>query len=84
MRKVEFKNIIKDGINRNKKFMAVKMRGEKDVNPRVVIIQGEDITPVRERYLRATDDDMIFKDTGDKIEDVLLTNNLNDLSWFVY
>ena len=84
MRKVEFKNIIKDGINRNKNFMAVKMRCEKDVNPRVVIIQGEDITPTRERYLRATDDDMIFKDTGDKIEDVLLTNNLNDLSWFVY
>lgn len=84
MRKVEFKNIIKDGIDRNKNFMAVKMKGEKDVNPRVVIIQGEDITPVRERYLRATDDDMIFKDTGDKIEDVLLTNNLNDLSWFVY
>ena len=84
MRKVEFKNIIEDGINRNKDFMAVKMRGEKDVNLRVVIIQGEDITPVRERYLRATDDDMIFKDTGDKIEDVLLTNNLNDLSWFVY
>ena len=84
MRKVEFKNIIKDGIDRNKNFMVVKMKGEKDVNPRVVIIQGEDITPTRERYLRATDDDMIFKDTGDKIEDVLLTNNLNDLSWFVY
>lgn len=29
MRKVEFKNIIKDGIDRNKNFMAVKMRGEK-------------------------------------------------------
>lgn len=84
MRKVEFKNIIKEGIARNKNFMAVKMKGEKDVNPRVVIIQGEDITPTRERYLRVTDDNMIFKDTGDQIIDVHMTNNINDLSWFAY
>ena len=84
MRKGEFKNIIKDGIARNKNFMAVKMKGEKDVNPRVVVVQGEDIAPTMERYLRYTDENMIFKDTGDKVEDVLLTSNLNALSWFVY
>lgn len=84
MKKVEFKKIIKEGIARNKNFMVVKMKGEKDVNPRVVIIQGEDIESTRERYLRVTDDNMIFEDTGDKVEDVLLTNNLNDLSWFAY
>lgn len=84
MNKQIFKQIIRAGIARNKNFMAVKMKGEKDVNPRIVIIQGEDIEPTRERYLRVTDDNMIFKDTGDKVEDVLLTNNLNDLSWFAY
>lgn len=84
MNKQKFKRIIDEGISRNKNFMAIKLKGEKDVNPRVVIIQGEDIKPTKERYLRVTDDNMIFKDTGDKIEDVLLTNNLNDLSWFAY
>lgn len=84
MRKAEFKNIIKDGVNRNKSFMAVKMKGQSDVNPRVVLIQKEDINPTKERYLRVTNDDMIFNDTGDQITDVLMTNNLNDLSWFAY
>ena len=84
MNKREFKKIIREGIDRNKNFMAVKMKGEKDVYPRVLIVQGEDIEPTRETYLRVTDDNMVFKDTGDKVEDVLLTSNLNDLSWFVY
>ena len=84
MDKRKFKSIVKEGIDRGKDFMILKIRGEKDVNPRVIIVQGEDIGPTTSRYLKYTDDNMIFKDSKDKVEDVLLTNNFNDLFWFVY
>ena len=84
MNKQKFTQIIKEGIARNKNFMVIKIKGIDDVNSKILIIQGEDIKPMVEKYLRVSDDNMIFKDTLDKVEDVLLTNNLNDLSWFVY
>jgi hypothetical protein len=84
MKKNQFRNIIMEGVRRDKRLLMVKIKGVNDYNPRVVIIQNEDITPTVNRYLKSTDDRMVFKDTGDQILDALMTNNVNDLSWFLY
>lgn len=84
MKKQTFKQYVLEGLDRNKEFMILKIKSESDVNPRVIIVQGADIQPTAKRYLELTDDNMIFKDSGDRITDALLTSNLNDLSWFAY
>lgn len=84
MKKQQFRNIIMEGVRRDKRFLIVKIKNEKEFHPRLVIIREEDITTAVNRYLKATDDKMIFKDTGDQIIDALMTNNFNDLSWFAY
>lgn len=84
MNKEKFKSIILEGLDRDKRFLAVKIKNEKDFNPRVVIIQKEDIAPTGNRYLKLTDNEMIFKDTGDQIIDALMTSNLDVLNWFAY
>lgn len=84
MTKQEFNKIVNEGLARGKNFMCIKMVSKKDINPRVLITQGGDIAATVKNILKITDKDMICKDNGDVIEDVLLTSNLNDLSWFVY
>lgn len=88
MTKQEFTQIVNEGLNRNKNFMLLKLKSEKDVNPRIIVIQGADIVPTMKKYMKITDKDMNIRNTTDYriviVEDVLLTSNLNDLSWFVY
>lgn len=84
MKKQEFKETVNEGLDRDKGIMIVKIKGAKDVNPKIVIIQGEDIKPNFKRYIKETDDNMVFKDTGDRVEDLLMTNNINELSWFIW
>lgn len=84
MNKEKFTQIVKEGLDRGKCFLIVKVRGLHDVKPRIVIIQSEDIIRYANSYMKGCDDEMIFKNTGDKMIDALMTNNLNDLSWFVY
>jgi hypothetical protein len=84
MKKQEFKNIVNEGLDRDKSIMIIKIKGSRDVNTRLVIIQGEDIKPNYKRYIKETDDNMIFKDSGDRVEDLLMTNNINELSWFIW
>lgn len=81
MRKAEFKKIIKEGINRNRNFMVVKI--ETEGNP------AENFDQKIKYYDKAYNEDMELikaKESGKtiKITDALMTSNLNDLSWFAY
>ncbi len=84
MSKEEFKKIVNEGIDRSKNFMVVKIQSFERSNPTIVIIQGEDIGKTAKSYLDLTAEGMVFQDSLDVITDVLLTSNLNDLSWFAY
>lgn len=84
MKKQEFKEIVNEGLDRDKSIMIIKIKGSRDAYHRLVIILGEDIKPNYKRYIKETDDNMIFKDTGDRVEDLLMTNNINELSWFIW
>lgn len=84
MNKNLFQRHIIEGLRREREFMVVKFKSESDVNPTIVIVRGEDIEPTYKRYMEHTDNNMVFENTGDIIEDVMLTNNLHDLAWFAY
>ena len=84
MNKASFNEIVNDGLNRGKEFLMVKIMEPEAVNPMVTIIHKDMIKKKVSEYMRATDNDLVFKDTGNKIEDVLATSNLNELKWFVY
>ena len=89
MRKAEFNEIVQDGINRVRAFMAVKIRTEGNAGPEIIINGSENFSKKLAYYDKAYNDDMELikaKEAGKliTIEDVLVTSNLNDLNWFVY
>ena len=84
MNKANFNEIVNDGLNRGKEFLMVKIMEPDAVNPIVTIIPKDLVKKKVNEYMKATDNDLVFKDTGNKIEDVLATSSLNELKWFVY
>ena len=84
MNKANFNEIVNDGLNRGKEFLLVKIMESDAVNPMVTVIHKDMVKKKVSEYMKATNNDLVFKDTGDKIEDVLATSNLNELKWFVY
>lgn len=89
MKKAEFNKIVEDGRNRGRSFMAVKIRTQGNPAPEVIINPAENFDQKVGYYNKAYNDDMELiaaKNNGKQIviEDVLLTSNLSDLSWFVY
>ena len=89
MRKQEFTQIINEGIDRNKNFMVVKIDTEGNPAPEIIINSAENFDKKIGYYGKAYNEDMELikaKESGKliKITDVLMTSNLNDLSWFVY
>ena len=84
MNKASFNEIVNDGLNRGKEFLLVKIMEPEAVNPMVTVIHKDMVKKKVNEYMKATNNDLVFKDTGDKIEDVLATSNLNELKWFVY
>ena len=84
MNKANFNEIVNDGLNRGKEFLMVKFMEPDAVNPMVTVIHKDMVKKKVSEYMKATDNDLVFKDTGDKIEDALATSNLNELKWFVY
>ena len=84
MNKANFNEIVNDGLNRGKEFLMVKIMEPEAVNPMVTVIHKDMVKKKVSEYMKATDNDLVFKDTGNKIEDVLATSNLNELKWFVY
>ena len=84
MNKANFNEIVNDGLNRGKEFLLVKIMEPDAVNPMVTVIHKDMVKKKVSEYMKATNNDLVFKATGDKIEDVLATSNLNELKWFVY
>lgn len=89
MTKQEFTNIVNEGIGRNKNFMVVKIETEGNPAPEIIINPAENFEQKIRYYLGAYNDNMELikaKESGKiiKITDVLMTSNINDLSWFVY
>lgn len=84
MTKTEFKAFVEDDINRGRAFMAVKIQEVGSLAPIVILVPAEIADNKIRDYMKFTDDDFVFKNTGNKIKDVLFTSDLNDLNWFVY
>lgn len=89
MRKQEFTQIVNEGIGRNKNFMVVKIETEGNPAPEIIINPAENFDQKMKYYLGAYNEDMELikaREAGKliKITDVLMTSNLNDLSWFAY
>ena len=84
MNKANFNEIVNDGLNRGKEFLLVKIMEPDAVNPMVTVIHKDMVKKKVSEYMKATNNDLVFKDTGNKIEDVLATSSLNELKWFVY
>lgn len=89
MRKQEFTQIVNEGIGRNKNFMAVKIETEGNPAPEIIINPVENFDQKMKYYDKAYNDNMELikaKEAGKliRVTDVLMTSNLNDLSWFTY
>ena len=89
MRKSELNKIIDEGIGRNRQFLAVKIFTDGNPTPEIIVNQIESVSQKRAYYNRAYNDDLELiaaKNNGKliRIDDALMTSNLNDLSWFVY
>ena len=89
MRKTDFNDVVNDGIVRGRQYIAVKIITEGNPAPEIIINPSENFDQKIAYYNKAYDDNMELisaKEKGKsiKIEDVLITSNLNDLSWFVY
>jgi predicted Fe-Mo cluster-binding NifX family protein len=89
MRKAEFKKIVAEGVARARAFLIVKIETEGNPAPEIIINPAENITAKMAYYERAYNDDMELiaaKENGKSIRivDAIMTNNFNDLGWFVY
>lgn len=89
MIKTEFLEIYNKGIERNRQFMAVKIETEGNPGPEVIINSAENFDKKIAYYLKAYDDNMELikaKEVGKRIAivDIMLTNNLDDINWFIY
>jgi len=84
MNKASFNEIVNDGLNRGREFLLVKIMEPEAVNPTITVIHKDMVKKKVKEYMKVTNNDLVFKDTGNKIEDALATSNLNELKWFVY
>lgn len=89
MQKVKFKQIVEEGISLGKAYMVVKIVTEGNPGPEIIVNPVENFLPKLFYYLKAYDDDLELiasKSAGKsiRITDALMTNNLNDLNWFIY
>lgn len=89
MKKQEFNEIVKEGINRCRQFLIVKISTEGSDGPEIIINGAENFKQKLAYYDKAYNDDMELikaKESGKliTIEDALMTNNLAELNWFVY
>lgn len=86
MKKQEFTKLVNEGIGRGKNFMVVKVETEGNPAPEIIINSAENFDQKLRYYDKAYTDNMelIGTDKTIQIVDVLMTSNLNDLSWFAY
>lgn len=89
MNKAKFKQIVEEGLDRNKLFMVVKIETEGNPGPEVIVNPAENFAAKLAYYDKAYNDAMELitaKNAGKsvRISDALMTSNLNDLNWFIY
>lgn len=89
MTKATFQQTVEDGLNRGRTFMVVKIETAGNPGPEVIVNPAENFSAKLSYYDKAYNDDMELiaaKKNGSsvRIVDVLMTNNLNDLNWFIY
>lgn len=89
MRKAELNEIFEEGRNRGRNYVAVRVETEGNPYPEVIINGAENFDAKQKYYNKAYDEDLVLISAKEKgkiirITDVLMTSNLNDLSWFVY
>ncbi len=89
MKKTDFNRIVNIGINRGKEYLVVKILTDGNPAPEIIINRSVNFKAKTNYYNKAYNADIELiktKKSGKRvrIEDVLLTSNLNDLSWFAY
>ncbi len=89
MNKKKFFETIKEGVDRGRYFMVVKIETQGNPKPEIIINPAENFKLKVDYYNKAYNSEMELisaKESGKiiKITDVLMTSNLNDLSWFAY
>ena len=89
MNKQKFNQIVNEGINRKRNFMVVKIETVGNPGPEIIVNPAENFDQKIKYYDKAYNDNMELikaKEAGKliRVTDVLMTSNLNDLSWFAY
>lgn len=89
MKKETFLEYVNEGLKRRKSFMVVKIKTDGNPGAEIIVNPSENFDQKIKYYDKAYNDNMELikaKESGKiiKITDVLMTSNLNDLSWFAY
>lgn len=89
MRKTELKTIVNEGLATGKRYLIVKIETEGSPAPELIINPLENIRAKMDYYSKVYNDDLELiraKETGKSIRivDAMMTNNFNDLVWFVF
>ena len=89
MTKKEFMDMYNSGVSRGRQFMVVQIETEGNPGPEVIVNRAENFAMKIKYYDKAYNDNMELikaKEAGKsiRITDLLMTNNLNDLNWFIF
>ncbi len=89
MKKSKFIEIFEEGVNRGSNFLIVKIETEGNPGAEIIINPAENFAAKMSYYKSAYNDDLELiraKESGKliRIVDAIMTNNFNDLNWFVY
>lgn len=87
MKKSQFNFVVREGLLTRRNYIAVKIETEGNPGPEIIVNRVENFDAKIAYYTNAYNDDMELisaKNAGKliRISDVLMTNSLNDLSWF--
>lgn len=89
MTKREFMDMYNSGVSRGRQFMVVQIETEGNPGPEVIVNRAENFAMKIKYYDKAYNDNMELikaKESGKsiRITELLMTNNLNDLNWFIF
>lgn len=89
MKKETFLQYVNDGLQRNKSFMVVKIETQGNPGAEIIINPAINFDQKIRYYDHAYNDNMELikaKESGKiiRVTDILMTNDLRDLSWFAY
>lgn len=89
MTKEKFNQIVREGLDRRKNLLIVKIMTEGNPAAEIIINPLENIPAKLKYYNAAYNDDLELitaKNNGKSVRiiDAVMTNNLNGLDWFMY